>query len=225
MSDSDKTDEPTLDFLPALELPPGPDSPVTQVGQLFTEDALALTVAKFSVLESLLRNLTKPIPFSDFVREVLLSIMRVVKSEAGSILEMDHVNQAFFFRAVVGQSSDRITKFLIPAGKGIVGHVAESRQPLVVDNIKENEIHLKSIQNAVGFETRNLIAVPILIRGKVYGVLELLNRVGEENYTKNDVELLNYLCEMAAHAIELRLMIAWASKGASGKNNKGGQAA
>ncbi len=215
MSATDENDEPTLDFLPALELPPGPDSPVTQVGQLFNEDAIALTVAKFSVLEALMRNLTKPIGFNDFVREVLLSIMKVVKSEAGSILELDHVNQTFFFRAVVGQSSDRITRFVIPAGKGIVGHVAESRQPLVVDNIKENEIHLKSIQNAVGFETRNLVAVPIVVRGKVYGVLELLNRVGEENYTRHDVELLNYLCEMAAHAIELRLMIAWSGRKAA----------
>ena len=55
----------------------------------------------------------------------------------------------------------------------------------------------------------HLIALPIVIRGKVFGVLELLNRIGEETYSDTDIDLLTALCNMAARAIEIRLMIAW----------------
>jgi GAF domain-containing protein len=174
------------------------------------DDALAIAVSKVTVYESLMNLLTRDLTFHDLMRELLLVVMKVVKSEAGSILEVDQVNRCLFFRAVVGSSSDKVAKFLIPIGQGVVGHVAESRQPLAVDNVEENRVYLKSVQDAVGFEARNLIAIPIIVRGRVFGVLELLNRVGEENYTRADVDLLTYLCGAISKAVELRLMLAWA---------------
>jgi GAF domain-containing protein len=98
----------------------------------------------------------------------------------------------------------------VPFGQGVVGHVAASKFPLVVDDTEENKIHLKSIAQTAGFEARNMIAAPIIIRGKVYGVLELLNRVGEKKFTSVDLELVNYFCEMTARLFELRFMLAWA---------------
>jgi GAF domain-containing protein len=179
------------------------------VDPLFSEDSLSIIMAKTSALEAFLNAVTRDSKFNEFTREILITILNVVKSEAGSILEVDQENQSLFFRSVVGSSSHRVVNFVIPFGQGIVGYVAESRLPLVVDNVPENKVHLKSIENAVGFEARNLVAVPILIRGRLYGVLELLNRIGEPNYSSADLELLTYLCEMAAKSIEARLMIAW----------------
>ena len=77
-------------------------------------------------------------------------------------------------------------------------------------NVGESAIHLKSIQEAVGFEARNMMAVPIVVRGQTFAVLELLNRVGGEDFTTADLELLDYFCGMAAKVIGARLMISWA---------------
>lgn len=215
-------EEPSLEIAaPVLELPPAAENPSATLAGMFAEDHLAVLAAKFSVLESFLKLLTRDQKFSDFVREVLLTVMRVVKSEAGAIFELDHQNKVLFFRAAAGQSSDSVSKFVVPVGQGIVGYVAESRQPLLVGNVAENKIHLKSIGKAVGFEARNLVAVPLMIRGRVYGVLELLNRVGEENYTNADMELLSYLCEAASKAIEIRLMLGWRAGSSSTGGNSG----
>jgi len=184
----------------------------SMVDALFSHEAISAALAKASALETLLNISVRDCSFNDFIREVLMVMLRVVKCEAGSILEVDSHNETLFFRAVVGSSSDRVVNFVIPFGQGIVGHVMESKLPLVVDNVPENKVHLKSIERAVGFETRNLVALPIVIRGEVYGVAELLNRVGEVNFTSSDVELLVYICQMAAKAIEIRLMISWASQ-------------
>lgn len=177
-----------------------------------TAESFALITAKHVALDAILKLLTRNLRFNEFVRDLLLILMGVVKSEAGSILEVDHRNKAMFFRAVVGQSSDTITQFTVPVGQGIAGYVAESLQPLVVSDMSENRIHLKAIERAVGFETRNLVAMPLVVRGRVYGVLELLNRVGDKTYTTQDVELLTYLCEAASRALEIRMMIAWSKQ-------------
>jgi sigma-B regulation protein RsbU (phosphoserine phosphatase) len=213
--DPDDSKQPPIELDLVLEAPPAGDALVSSASGLsmglFEDDSMALAAGKLAVVEAFLKSLTRDQSFGDFTRELLLTVMRVVKSEAGSILEVDHHKNSLFFRSVVGTSSDRVSSFIIPMGQGIVGHVAESRRPLVVANVSENKLHLKAIQDAVGFETRNLVCVPIVIRGRIYGVLELLNRIGEADFSVADVELLTYLCEMAAKAIEIRLMIAWAT--------------
>lgn len=182
------------------------------MSELFSEETLSISMVKIFGLESFLNLATRDCKFNDFMREILNTVLQVVKSEAGSILEVDQSNQSLFFRAVAGQSSDKVVNFTIPSGQGIVGHVVESRLPVKVENIPENSLHLKSIGKAVGFEARNMVALPILVRGRVYGVLELLNRVGELNYSISDMDMLNYLCNMMGKVIEIRLMISWAQK-------------
>jgi GAF domain-containing protein len=206
-------DETPIELDVVLEAPSGASPTTISSAPLFGDDeSLALNAAKLALSEAFLSLLPLDQTFSDFMREMLLAIMKVIKSEAGSILEVDQPKNSLFFRAVVGTSSDQVSSFVIPMGQGIVGHVAESRRPLLVDNVAENKLHLKAIQDAVGFETRNLVAVPLIVRGKIYGVLELLNRIGEANFLPSDVELLNYTCTMAAKAIEVRLMLAWAAQ-------------
>lgn len=217
MADERKSGEEPVMLEIALEAAPTGDSAAgsslgSSVPGLFDDQTAALTGAKFALVEGFFRQITRDQSFDDFLREILMTMMKVVKSEAGSLLEVDHERKAIFFRSTVGTSSDRVSSFVIPLGQGIVGHVAESRRPLVVSNVAENKMHLKAIQDAVGFEARNLVAIPLVIRGRIYGVVELLNRIGETDYTPSDVDLLIYACEMAAKAIEARLMIAWGAR-------------
>jgi putative methionine-R-sulfoxide reductase with GAF domain len=195
---------------PILEAPPPPESQLgNTVDALFSDESLAVVMAKVGALESFLNLASRNLDFHEFMREILLAVLRVVKCEAGSILEMDEKNKTLFFRTVVGQRSDRLADFVIPVGQGVAGYVAESRMPLTVNNVADNQVHLKSIERAVDFETRCLVAVPIVIRGRIFGVLELLNRLGG-SFSTSDVEVLTYLCQMAAKCIEVRLMFAWA---------------
>jgi transcriptional regulator with GAF, ATPase, and Fis domain len=189
-----------------------PESVSSSMAGLFSEDAVAITATKLNALEAFLALSTKELSFHDFTREILMTVMSVVRCEAGSLLELDHSTNMLFFRAVAGRSSDRVSRFVVPMGKGIVGFVAESRQPILVNNVEENEVYLKSIQAAVGFEARNLVALPIVIKGRVYGVLELLNRVGESTFDQADLELLTYLTDHISKVLQVRLMIAWAKR-------------
>jgi sigma-B regulation protein RsbU (phosphoserine phosphatase) len=204
---------------PVLEAPPSAEDPAMGAG-LFGDESLAQSTAKCALSEGFLRALTRDLKFQDFMREILLIMMKVVKSEAGSILEVDHVNNTLFFRSTVGVVSDQLGNFTVPLGQGIAGYVAESRQSLNISNVRDHEGHLKSIERAVKFETRNMVALPIVMRGKTYGVMELINRVGDQEFTQTDMELLTYACEMAAKAIEVRLMLGWSAQ-ASRKTQQG----
>lgn len=209
MSD-EKDSKPDLEISVSLETADSSES--TAVSSMFSLETLESAGSKLNAIESLLALINRDCKFAEFMREICLVGVRTIPSEAGSILEVDPKNESFFFRATVGTVSEKMDAFVIPKGQGIVGHVAESKQPLVVNQVEENRVHLKAIQNAVGFETRNMLAAPILIRGKVFAVIEILNRVGEANYTPQDVEMITYFCNAAAKVIEARLTLNWALK-------------
>lgn len=198
-----------------LEDPPMADAPNSSLQALGGEggDAVqAMNTAKLAALENFLTLMVRESSYQDFLREMLFTMMRVVNCEAGSILEIDHENQQLFFRVCTGRVSDQIPKFVIPVGAGIAGHVAQSQEHIVVHHVEENQVHLKSISDAVGFEAKTILAFPLVIRGQAYGVVELINRQGEECFTENDVELMKYLCASASKYIEMRLMLAFAMK-------------
>jgi GAF domain-containing protein len=176
--------------------------------EIYEEDSLPLVSAKLNVAESMLSLSVKDCKFAEFINELLIVAMKVVPCEAGSFLELDASAQSLFFRATVGQNSENVAKFVIPVGKGIVGHVAESLQPYMESNPSENQMQLKSIDDVVGFTTRNIAAVPVVIRGKLFGVIELLNRIGDGGFSKEDLDLLAYCAEKSAKTIEIRLMFA-----------------
>jgi GAF domain-containing protein len=199
-----------LDWEPLKSEAPAPTSGVASRDLHFTGESTAFLSSKALLLESMFNLLIRDIKFADFMREIVILAMAVVKSEAGSILEMDYRNDVLFFRAMAGRGAENLGHFTVPKGQGIAGFVAESLQVLVVSDAKENQMHLKSIAKSVGFDARNLLAAPIVIRGKIFGVLELLNRVGEKDYSPSDIELMNFFCNTAARAIEIRMMLSWA---------------
>ncbi|MCM0604714.1 MAG: GAF domain-containing protein [Xanthomonadaceae bacterium] len=172
-------------------------------------DDVAHWISRAALSEKFLKSIVKPTSFKTFVSELLLEIVKTVKCEAASIIEISRDGKSMFFRAATGQSSDQLDPIEIPVSKGIAGHVVTTRQPYIMKRNDNDDKQLKTVDNTVGFQTNNLIAIPIFIRGHVYGVLELLNRVGDDEFSVKDVELLTFAAETAAKAIEVRIMFNW----------------
>jgi GAF domain-containing protein len=191
-------------------------APATLTGlelQLDGTEAPGAFQARSSFAIQLFDALVRDTSFADFTTDALLALLRVIPAEAASLLEADFANSQYRFRGVIGQSSDRIREFTIPMDRGVVGEVGKSGLGRLVVDANEDPMHLRSVSDAVAFETRNLIAVPVFIRGRLFGVIELLNRVSQPTFSQDDLNLLQDLCEtMLVKAIEARLIIGWAAR-------------
>lgn len=209
--------EPNEPFVPLLEESSDGEGP--QVMGLSNSagggDDLALRVlsSKQFFAERCLRLLTRDLDFNELIQEMLLDLLKVVECEAASVVEVDYVKNVMFFRSATGFSSDSIRRFTFPRGHGIAGQCAEQKKPILIDEISENKVHLKNLEKSVGFKTLNMLAVPILIRGKTFAVLELLNRKKADSFSDTDLGIVQYCCEMAAKAIEVRMILAWTKQG------------
>ncbi|MBN2041474.1 MAG: SpoIIE family protein phosphatase [Spirochaetes bacterium] len=94
----------------------------------------------------------------------------------------------------------------VPQGVGIAGTVAETRKPLIVNNVQDDPRHFSKIDKNFEFITKSILCVPMMIKGELTGVLEAVNAIGRSGFSESDQELLSYLAEQAAIAIHNRML-------------------
>jgi signal transduction histidine kinase len=90
----------------------------------------------------------------------------------------------------------------IPFGEGITGHVAQSKQPIIVDDLLKNQNYIPDTQPA-----RSEICVPLIIRGRVVGVIDSEHpRPGA--FGEAELEVLTTIAAMTGAKLELLAEVA-----------------
>ncbi len=106
------------------------------------------------------------------------------------------------FKCVIGESSDKLKGMKIPAGEGIAGWIAESGRSVIIENVKKDKRFTKRIDRMTGFETQSIIGVPLKAKGRVFGVIELINKLNGESFSPYELKILSTIADFSAIAIE-----------------------
>jgi len=186
--------------------PPSPDAksqPSTNLAQLSQPDPLELLHYKtqLEAVERISQALFQSIDLDELVETTLRIALEEVGAEAGSILLADPEKEELIFRYSIGDKPvSRGTA--IPWDKGISGSVFQSGKPRITNQVNQDAGHLHQIDQATGFVTHDMIAVPLRRwGGEPIGVLNVLNkRVGP--LTNHDLGLLTIISAFAALAIQ-----------------------
>jgi len=147
------------------------------------------------------RAITSSLNLERVLTTVMEETALVLKTEAGSLLLLDEESSELVFKAAVGPRSEEMKGLRLPLGRGIAGWVAREGQPLLVPDVREDPRFYSGIDEATGFVTRSVLAVPLKVKGKVIGVIEAVNKT-EGNFGQTDVALLSSMAQSAAIAIE-----------------------
>ncbi|MBI4656133.1 MAG: HD domain-containing protein [Elusimicrobia bacterium] len=94
------------------------------------------------------------------------------------------------------------TEIRMPFGKGIVGIVAQTGQPINIKNAYSDDRFSSEIDRVTGYKTRNILAVPLKdVTGKIIGVFEVINKM-DGDFDAEDEGMLFLLGSFASAAIE-----------------------
>ena len=140
------------------------------------------------------------------INEVLGRIMdsanRVVKAEASSLLLIDESDNTLYFRVALGDKGEEVKKYTLNMGEGIAGWVAKYSKPLLVPDVQKDSRFFKDISKKINFQTKSILCVPLRIKNKTIGVLEVINKAEGVSFTIEDQGLLETFSNLAAIAIE-----------------------
>ncbi len=148
------------------------------------------------------RTMASMLDFDSIPQTILEQAVQVLDATAGSILLIDETTRQLSFRAVVGpDESERLVGMQVPMGYGVIGWVAQNGKPTLVDDVRKDPRFYRGIDQTTGLQTINVVAVPLLIKRQVIGVLELLNKT-EGKFNEDDLHVAETLAQWAAAAIE-----------------------
>jgi HD-GYP domain-containing protein (c-di-GMP phosphodiesterase class II) len=100
---------------------------------------------------------------------------------------------------------DAVKQCMVRLGVGISGWVALKGESLLVKDI-EKDFRFKRRNNKRYF-SKSFISVPIIRNGRVMGVINVNDKINNESFGKNEVELLKVIAGHSAIAIRNALLI------------------
>lgn len=146
------------------------------------------------------RLLSSKLELGDLLNSILELSTRIVDSESASILLLDEKTQELYFDVALGLDPVA-AKIRLPVGQGIAGSVAKSREPEIIHDARKDPRWSPATDAQSGFVTRSILAVPLLIKGRLVGVLEALNKRGGA-FTAADQRVFEAFASHAAVSIE-----------------------
>ncbi len=126
---------------------------------------------------------------------------KIMKAEASSVLALDKRREKLVFSAAAGPVGAELIGQEFDAKLGIAGRVIDRGVPEIVRDVATDPKFFKGIDQKSAFVTREMIAAPMIFRGEVIGVVEVINRVGGD-FENTDLETLGLFAALAASALD-----------------------
>ena len=138
----------------------------------------------------------------DLGRVLALALQKaeeLCRAESSSIWELDDEAGELYFRIVRGRAAPGIQSLRVPLGRGIVGDVARSGRAEIVHDVAADTRW--SGDSDASFTTRSILTVPLVARGRVIGVLQLLNRLDGHGFDADDLRRMELFAGPLAAAV------------------------
>jgi signal transduction histidine kinase len=140
------------------------------------------------------------------LRLIMAEAEQLANGEASSVMLYDPEHNDLHFELVMTPDEkvrEVIKQIRVPMGESsIAGYSATHREPLIVNDVYNDPRFFRQSDEKSSFKTRSIIAVPMLRKDRLIGVLEVLNKRGEGGFTDADRRMLEVLAHQAAIAIE-----------------------
>lgn len=153
-------------------------------------------------LLEVVRGLTTAPDLEAFLQSIINEATELTSSELASILEYDETAEELRFIAMQWFQRDLLRPVGVPLDGSAAGWVYRRGQPLIIQDVKVDRRHFKVVDRVTRHETHSLVAVPLMVRGEVVGVLEALNKKDDAHYTEEDLAILETLGALAAQAMK-----------------------
>ncbi len=148
------------------------------------------------LLNEIARELTSILNLDDVLKRVGELLQRLIDYQMFSILLLDAAGEKLQHRFSLRFQENIHLKHDIPMGKGIVGYAAQSREAVLVRDVKKDPRYIDTNP-----ETRSELAVPLIYKDKVIGVLDL-EHTRRGFFTEDHQRTITTLAAQIAIAIE-----------------------
>jgi DNA-binding response OmpR family regulator/putative methionine-R-sulfoxide reductase with GAF domain len=140
------------------------------------DQALANRLEELNTLVHITQTITASLDLQEVIHLTIKQVHNSWHIDASSLWLLDEATQTLRVLTNVGTAVDKLEKLKLTVDQGIVGEVVRHGKPIYTNNVSRYENHYYQADEKTGFNTRSLLCVPLIFRGKVMGAMQLLNK-------------------------------------------------
>ena len=148
------------------------------------------------LLNEISRELTSILNVDELLKRIAELLARIIDYQMFSILLLDDTGEKLQHRFSLRFQENIQLKHDIPLGRGIVGYAAQQKQAVLVPDVSKDPRYI-----AANNETKSELAVPLIYKDKVIGVLDL-EHTRRGFFTEDHKRTITTLAAQVAIAIE-----------------------
>lgn len=160
------------------------------------ENPVEISAEAFAILLEIGEDVSSSLELEQVLEKAAALVRRLVPYEIFAVLLLDEAAQELHFRFAIGYSREVVDTWRIPVGKGITGTAVLTRQPVLVGDVRNDPRYLPAVESA-----RSEMAVPLMVKGRAIGVLDIQNRE-LDSFTREQQQVLALVAGRLASAIE-----------------------
>lgn len=165
-------------------------------------DLLSRRNAELASLLEIGKTLTSSLELRDVLKGIMAHLERLLQPKIWSLLLRDEETDELTFEIAVSPVSDELKGMRLRMGEGIAGWVALHGEALLIPDVTRDERFANHVAKAVDYPVASIVCVPLMIRERVLGVLELIGVQGDEPFNPDNLPLLRAVADFSAIAID-----------------------
>ncbi len=127
---------------------------------------------------------------------------KLTQAEASAILLIEERTGDLVFEVATGSKEEGTREIRLRRGEGVAGWVATHDRPVRIDDAQDDPRFTARVDRKTEFVTRSILCVPLKVKGRMIGVLEVINKQAGRGFSDHDEEFLVILSHQIAAAID-----------------------
>jgi len=140
--------------------------------------------------------MSQTLDLDELLAKISETVKRVIHCELLAILLYSERRHSLRIRYALGHREEVVRNWEIGLGEGITGAAAESREPVLVGDVRSDPRYLNAVE-----AVRTELAVPMIARRRLVGVIDVQS-TRLNAYTEHDRALLRLIAARVASAID-----------------------
>ncbi|NLX20550.1 MAG: sigma-54-dependent Fis family transcriptional regulator [Phycisphaerae bacterium] len=164
--------------------------------------AESLSPASLTALTEAAAAITSTLKLDSVLQTIARLACSVTRGEASCVFLLDARTRRVTVAAATGSRRDAFIGREFDSNLGIPGQVIRTGSPISIINASRDNRFVKQIDHLASLRTHSIIAAPMLHRGEMIGVVEVVNRLDGSDFSPNDLKILQVFATLAAGATQ-----------------------
>lgn len=165
-----------------------------------TPEELEIQNQQLKLLVDLSVTLNSTLELETLLQLITGTATQLLDCEAASILLYDEKQERLYFAAATGSNPRKLAEIPVPLNASLAGTIFRTNKSIILNNVEQDPRHFTTVSDQVQVHVRSLVGVPMVMKDRIIGVLEGINKIGGD-FGEQEESILSVTASHAATAI------------------------